>query len=87
MNYDLDDFKNGNQSATGKIIASFLIGASLGIAAGILLAPAAGKDTLKQIGDKGGDWRNQLNSLLGEASKFVNKYVESARSTAEEKLA
>lgn len=86
MDFNLDDYTDSHQSDTGKVIGSFLIGAAVGVAVGILLAPGSGKDTIKQLTDKSGDWRNQLNTLLGEASKFVNKYVDSAKETANEKM-
>ena len=86
MKYNLDELTDSKSSEAGKIVGSFLIGAGVGIAAGILLAPSSGKETLKQLSDKSDAWRNQLKDLLNEASKFVSKYVEQAKDGAADKM-
>ncbi len=40
------------QSCVVEVAVSFLIGAAAGFVAGILLAPASGKETRKKIGDE-----------------------------------
>lgn len=43
---------NEGKSCVVEVAVSFLIGAAAGFVAGILLAPASGKETRKKIGDE-----------------------------------
>ena len=45
---------------TSSFIASFLTGAVVGVAAGILFAPEKGEDTRRRLADKGGKLANQV---------------------------
>jgi gas vesicle protein len=48
-----------NQS--GNVILGTLVGAAVGFAAGILLAPAKGSETREQLAERGEDLKNSIN--------------------------
>ena len=71
----------GNRS-TGSAILGTLLAVGVGFAAGILLAPASGKETRKNIGDKADDWKKDLEDAtnktlasLKETKESVEKYA------------
>jgi gas vesicle protein len=67
-------------------LATFLMGAALGIAAGILLAPYAGEDARKKLLDKANDLKDHFGDSLGDflttarnkASEFGDKAENAA---------
>jgi gas vesicle protein len=76
------------ESTASRALAGFLIGAGVGILAGILLAPRSGKDTIEQLGERAGDWRGQLgdlyDSVAGKAQTAVADTKMKVRSTVQE---
>jgi gas vesicle protein len=67
-------------------ISTFLVGAALGVAAGILLAPYAGEDARKKLLDKANDLKDQFGSSLADvfntARNKANEYGEKAENAA-----
>jgi gas vesicle protein len=63
-------------NTTSKVITGILAGATLGILAGILLAPNSGKKTREQIADKTKDLKHRLSGSFDDAKKAYNKEVE-----------
>ena len=67
--------------------ATFLLGAALGAAAGILLAPYAGDDARKKLMDKANDLKDQLGNGLSDlvttARNKASEYGEKAQNVAD----
>ncbi|MES2730247.1 MAG: YtxH domain-containing protein [Bacteroidota bacterium] len=67
-------------------VATFLMGAAIGVAAGILLAPYAGEDARKKLIDKANDLKDQFGSSLADvfntAREKVSEYGEKAENAA-----
>lgn len=85
MDYqDLQEYVTKQQKPTnyGRIFTSFLIGAGVGVIAGILLAPRSGKDTMKQVSDATGEWKDQLGSLLNKAGSLASEYADKGKQYA-----
>ena len=65
---------------TSKTILTFLLGAGVGVATGILTAPRSGKKTREKISNDLEDKKNELESIanhkLEEAKSFLNYKVE-----------
>lgn len=63
-----------------KVFGGFLLGAIVGTAAGLLIAPDSGKKTRKMLRDKGEEFKDDLSSTLNEsvenAKKNFNKKVD-----------
>lgn len=64
---------NDNQ----KTLLSFVVGAAAGVAAGILLAPYAGKDTRKKLTDTATSLKGQVGTQFEDT---LNKFSELADS-------
>ncbi len=64
-----------NQS--GNVILGTLIGAAVGFAAGILLAPQTGKETRDQLGEKANDAKDAINDVAGKAMASLKEVKES----------
>ncbi len=69
-----------------KTTFSFLLGAGLGVAAGILTAPKKGKRTRADISNFIDDTKSELeemsNQKLAEAKSYLNQTVETQRKNA-----
>jgi len=61
----------------GKIITGFLVGASLGIVTGILIAPSSGKKTRRKLLDKSMGLKDRVSGSLDDVKKAYNRRVES----------
>lgn len=76
--------KMENTNNTGKVILALLVGAAVGGALGILLAPQSGKETRKKIAGKTDDFtkslKSKFNSLIGEAKAEFQNAQDSAES-------
>lgn len=68
-----------NQS--GNVILGTLIGAAVGFAAGILLAPASGKETRETLGDKANEAKDAINDAAHKAMASLKEVKESAERT------
>ena len=81
-------------SNNGKLISALLVGAAIGGALGILLAPDKGSETRKKISDKSSDLtgavKDKFDSIVKKFKKEVdavkeqaNEYVENGKSAVE----
>jgi gas vesicle protein len=65
---------------TIKILGGILLGAALGTAAGLLIAPTSGKKTLKTLGKKSKGYKKQIGaavaSYLDDAKNAYNRKVD-----------
>jgi len=62
-----------------KVIGGFILGAAVGTAAGMLMAPDSGKKTRKLI-------MNKTSELTDELTDNINKSLESAKKNYNEKV-
>ncbi len=62
---------------TKNVLQGLLIGAALGVLAGILLAPSSGKDTRRKISDSTKDLKNKVGSQLEDTMNKASQYAES----------
>jgi gas vesicle protein len=62
---------NEGKSSVVEVAVSFLIGAAAGFVAGILLAPASGKETRKKIGE-------EINKGTEKAKEGIEKIAHEA---------
>lgn len=65
-----------NQS--GNVILGTLVGAAVGFAAGILLAPAKGSETRVLLNDKAGDFGKTISDATDSAIASLKEVKESA---------
>lgn len=63
---------------SGNLILGTLVGAAVGFAAGILLAPASGKETRDMLGDKAEEAKNAINDAAGKTIASLKEVKESA---------
>jgi len=70
----------------GDFLAGLVIGGLLGFVAGVLLAPASGKETRDRIADKTQDVVEQTRETVGEVSSKIKEGVTKIVETAKEKL-
>ncbi|MGE0773141.1 MAG: YtxH domain-containing protein [Cyclobacteriaceae bacterium] len=67
-------------NTTSKVIGGFIVGAAVGAAAGILLAPDSGRKTRQKISDESRKLSDQLSSAmsrtLDSAKDVYNKKLE-----------
>ena len=68
----------------GTFLAGMILGGLVGAAVAMLLAPAAGPDTRRQIRDKGLELRSQAERELDEARKRASDLQERGRVILEE---
>lgn len=71
---------------SGKFILGLLAGFAVGALAGILLAPAKGEETRKQLALKGEEWLDELkgkmDSIIQEMAATANEAAEKANQAA-----
>lgn len=60
----------------GEIIGSFLVGALIGAALGILFAPKAGKETREQLGDWMDETKEKAKEKLEKLEEEIKKRKE-----------
>lgn len=63
---------------TGTVILGTLVGAAVGFAAGIILAPAKGSETREMLGDKATDWKKSINDVASQAIDSLKEVRETA---------
>ena len=71
-----------NSNSTIKIVGALLVGAAVGGALGVLLAPAKGSDTRKKIIGKTDDLNDALHEKFKSLLDEVKKEIEVAREKA-----
>jgi gas vesicle protein len=64
-------------TTTGKVFTGILVGASVGIITGILIAPDSGKRTREKLANKAKELKTRVEDTLDEAKAAYNKEVES----------
>lgn len=67
-----------SNSSGGNVILGTLVGAAVGFAAGILLAPAKGSETRETLADKSDDLKDSINKVAGQAMESLNELRETA---------
>ncbi len=67
-----------NESSSGSVILGTLIGAAMGFAAGMLLAPAKGKETRDLLGEKANDLGSTVSDATNRAISSLKELQQSA---------
>ena len=70
-----------SNSTGGNVILGTLVGAAVGFAAGILLAPAKGSETRDTLLDKSDDLKDSLGKVARQAIDSLNELKETAERT------
>ncbi len=63
---------------SGNVILGTLLGAAVGFAAGILLAPASGKETRETLGEKANEAKDAISDVAEKAMASLKEVKESA---------
>ena len=79
----VEKFGRGNESERQKaacrnLTSGLLIGAFIGVTAGILFAPKSGRETRKEIADKTADTVDQLRATVAEYVSELKARMEEA---------
>jgi gas vesicle protein len=69
-------------SGSGAVAAGLIAGASVGVLAGILLAPKTGKDMRKQVTDSATKLSTQANELYNSSREKVTSWTGKGRSSS-----
>jgi gas vesicle protein len=69
-----------------KFLWGLLIGFALGVAAGLLLAPQSGQDTLAQLGEQGVTLRDRSGGITGDLLSRANNLSSDLRVRANEAM-
>jgi gas vesicle protein len=64
-------------NTTSKVLTGVLVGASVGIIAGILIAPDSGKRTREKIAGKTRDLKNLMTDSMADVKNAYNREIES----------
>jgi gas vesicle protein len=64
-------------NTTSKVLTGVLVGASVGIIAGILIAPDRGKRTREKIAGKTRDLKNLMTDSMVDVKNAYNREIES----------
>lgn len=71
-------------SSNGKVFFGFLLGAAVGVAAGLLFAPTTGEETRKRLHEKGKEYSDELakqvDAKIDELKHYVSDRTEDAKS-------
>jgi gas vesicle protein len=65
--------------SSSKVIIGFLVGAAVGGALGILLAPDKGTETRRRIIEKGNDLSDTINDFSGTVKDKINEVVDGVK--------
>ncbi len=63
-------------NTTGKALVGFIVGAAVGVAAGILFAPSKGADTRKEIKKKADEIGKEVSDQVGKKMDEMKGYVQ-----------
>jgi gas vesicle protein len=72
--------------STGKALVGFIVGAAVGVAAGILFAPQKGTDTRKELKKKADEIGKEVSEKVGVKMDEMKKYVEEIANDAKTKF-
>lgn len=61
------------ESGAGAVVVAFVLGAVTGAAVALLMAPAAGEDTRRVLGDKAREGRDRANEAARQGREFWNR--------------
>lgn len=70
------------ESSSSNVVLGTLIGTAIGFGAGLLLAPASGKETRHLLGDKA----NEAKDAINDAAEKTVASLKEVRQSAEEAL-
>jgi gas vesicle protein len=73
-----------NEARSGDFLAGLFVGALVGAAAALLLAPQSGEETRTYIREKGIELREQADEITAEARKRAEEFQAQARDKAAE---
>ena len=79
-----EDEHENDRSRGGGFIGGVLLGGLVGVAAGLLLAPAAGQDTRRKLRDGAVSARDQAVEAAEEARAMAVQAVDETRAKAED---
>ena len=68
-------------NTTSKVLTGVLVGASVGIIAGILIAPDSGKRTREKIAGKTRDLKSLMTDSMVDVKNAYNREIESLMNT------
>lgn len=74
---------DNNESELGSFLAGFVIGALVGAATALILAPQSGENTRQQIFSTGQDLRNTADSYAREYRDKTNTFIGDTRNRAQ----
>jgi gas vesicle protein len=63
-------------SSTGKALVGLIVGAAVGVAAGILFAPDKGTETRKDLSKKADEIGKEVSSQVGKKMEEMKSYVQ-----------
>jgi gas vesicle protein len=73
-----------SDSNSGNVILGSLLGAAVGFAAGILLAPASGKETREGLANKAGELKGDISEASEKALNSIKEVKEAAERSLKE---
>ncbi len=79
-----DNESERRKAACRNLTAGLLIGAFVGVTAGILFAPKPGRETRKEIADKAADAVDQLRETVSELVSDLQERIEEVVSREDE---
>jgi len=69
-------------NTTGKALVGFIVGAAVGVAAGILFAPSKGEDTRKEIKKKADEIGKEVSEQVGKKMDEMKGYMQEVANDA-----
>jgi gas vesicle protein len=79
-----DNENERRKAACRNLTTGLLIGAFVGVTAGILFAPKPGRETRKEIAEKAADAVDQLRETVAEFVSDLQERIEEAKSNEDE---
>jgi len=73
-------------SSDSKLLLGLILGAATGAVAGLLLAPASGKETRENLSDKAGELKSDLDKKFNELSKKIEDLDKESLNDFKEKF-
>jgi len=73
-------------SSDSKLLLGLILGAATGAVAGLLLAPASGKETRENLAEKAGELKSDLDKKFNELSKKIQDLDKESLNDFKEKF-